>query len=401
MFRDQEFSSDERSRPVHRIGEVRTLRTRQFAEDAGPLAHSVRPSQYREINNFYTATVYEKGAEIVRMLKTLIGPDAFARGMTRFFDACDGTAATVEDFLAAFAESGRDLTHFARWYDQAGTPLVTISTAHDPASGIYRLGFEQTTPATPGQAEKTPLAIPVALGLVGAGAVGEDREGRIRSDGVFVLDRASDMLVFEGVGSRPVPSVFRGFSAPVKLRLDLDESDLLTLLRHDTDAFTRWQSGQTVALRLLVGLVGAPGSLSVEAFAGALDAFLEAEAMADPAFAAVVLSVPGEAEIAQEIGQDVDPCAIRAAFDQIRRAIGLRLAERLARAVEVGQERVVGDLIDDRLRLVVSGRHRRRRAHEQRGDERERAHRDITKSPHGDSPVHPAFPQIPVLPRTG
>ena len=167
VFRDQEFSSDERSRPVHRIAEVKTLRARQFLEDASPLSHPVRPTQYREINNFYTATVYEKGAEIVRMLKTIIGDEDFRRGMDLYFERCDGTAATVEDFLGAFAEvTGRDLSHFARWYEQSGTPRVKVKGHYDPDAQTYRLDFAQSTPPTPGQAKKEPMAIPVLLGLV-------------------------------------------------------------------------------------------------------------------------------------------------------------------------------------------------------------------------------------------
>ena len=163
VFRDQEFSSDERSRPVHRIAEVKTLRARQFLEDASPLSHPVRPTQYREINNFYTATVYEKGAEIVRMLKTIIGDEDFRRGMDLYFERCDGTAATVEDFLGAFAEvTGRDLSHFTRWYEQSGTPRVKVKGHYDPDAQTYRLDFAQSTPPTPGQAKKEPMAIPVA-----------------------------------------------------------------------------------------------------------------------------------------------------------------------------------------------------------------------------------------------
>src|SRR5215203_6035160 len=196
VFRDQEFSSDMRSRPVHRISEVKTLRARQFPEEGGPLAHPVRPTQYREINNFYTATVYEKGAERVRMLKTLIGDDAFRRGMDLYFERCDGTAATVEQFLQAFADvSGRDLSHFARWYAQAGTPRVEVKGSYDPIARTYRLDFTQSTPPTPGQPTKEPMVIPVALGLVSAeGAPLAPRSDRLRGDGVFVLDKASDSL---------------------------------------------------------------------------------------------------------------------------------------------------------------------------------------------------------------
>ncbi|MDB5591375.1 aminopeptidase N [Enterovirga sp.] len=340
VFRDQEFSSDERSRAVHRIGEVRTLRARQFPEDSGPLSHPVRPTQYREINNFYTATVYEKGAEIIRMLKTVLGEQPFAAGMTRYFERCDGTAATVEDFLDAFASvSGRDLSHFARWYEQAGTPTVTVRMEHDAATATCRLDFRQTTPPTPGQPDKAPLVIPVALGLVSeSGGEIAAASPRLSPDGVFLLEREEDSLTLSGVTSRPVPSLFRGFSAPVKVKLDLPESDLLTLVRHDTDPFNRWQSAQTVALRLLVRLAGdesGRAGAEIAAYAAALATCLAAEADRDPAFAAVMLALPGEAEIAQEIGQDVDPDAVRRALDVVRRDVGRALAPSL-REVRAG-----------------------------------------------------------------
>jgi aminopeptidase N len=294
VFRDQEFSSDERSRAVHRIGEVRTLRARQFAEDTGPLAHPVRPTRYREINNFYTATVYEKGAEIVRMLKTLLGEPEFARGMQLYFDRCDGTAATVEDFLGCFAEvSGRDLGHFARWYQQAGTPTLSVQTAYDTGAGTYRLDFRQETAPTAGQAEKEPVVIPVLLGLVSEEGGGiELRNSKVREDGLFVLDRAADSLIFEDVASRPVPSLLRGFSAPVRLELDLTDADLLSLLRHDQDSFNRWQSAQTVALRLLTRLSRNPAQESSAALADAIGTFLDRSGLEDPAFTAMVLALP-------------------------------------------------------------------------------------------------------------
>ena len=332
VFRDQEFSSDERSRPVHRISEVRTLRARQFSEDAGPLAHPVRPTEYREINNFYTATVYEKGAEIVRMLKTMIGEVDFRRGMDLYFERCDGTAATVESFLQAFAEvTGRDLSHFARWYAQAGTPQVAVKGEYDAAAKTYRLGFEQGTPPTPGQPTKGPMVIPVALGLV-------PREGGVMAPecervngGVFVLERASDSLTFTNVTAPPVASVFRGFSAPVKVALDLDDHELLSLLRHDTDPFNRWQSAQTVATRLLVGFSksASPVGAAAESLATALLSFVDRDATGDPAFAALVLTLPSESEIAQEIGRDVDPDAIHRARTEMKGAIGRHLGERL------------------------------------------------------------------------
>src|SRR5829696_5053244 len=333
VFRDQEFSSDMRSRPVHRISEVKALRARQFPEDGGPLAHPVRPTQYREINNFYTATVYEKGAEIVRMLKTLIGEADFRRGMDLYFERCDGAAATIEDFLQAFADvTGKDLSHFAKWYEQAGTPRVAATGQYDEAGRTYRLDLAQATPPTPGQPTKEPVVIPVALGLVALdGQRMQPRCNRVNAGGVFVLDSAADSITFHDVPSPPVPSLFRGFSAPVKVSLDLSDDELLALLRHDSDAFNRWQAAQTVALRFLVR--GATSTERQEGaavkLANALGVFLDLDAIADPAFAALVLTLPSEAEIAQEIGSDVDPSAVFAAREAARAVIGRELMPRL------------------------------------------------------------------------
>src|SRR3954447_12844927 len=294
VFRDQEFSADERSRPVHRISEVRTLRARQFAEDAGPLAHPVRPTQYREINNFYTATVYEKGAEIVRMLKVLIGEADFRRGMDLYFERCDGQAVTIEDFLTAFADAtGADLSQFRRWYSQAGTPEVTAKGDYDERAQTYRLDLTQETPPTPGQPTKVPMVIPVVLGLVARdGRKVEAASERVNAAGVFVLDKASDSVTFSNVAARPVPSLFRGFSAPVKVSLDLSNDELLALLRYDSDPFNRWQASQTVAMRLLVGLSTGAEIISSdsESLASALLGFVDRDAMSGPAFAALVLT---------------------------------------------------------------------------------------------------------------
>jgi aminopeptidase N len=335
VFRDQEFSSDERSRAVHRIAEVKTLRARQFLEDSSPLSHPVRPNQYREINNFYTATVYEKGAEIVRMLKTIIGEDDFRRGMDLYFERCDGTAATVEDFLNAFAEvTGRDLAHFARWYEQSGTPRVTVKSHYDEGAQTYRLDFTQSTPATPGQAKKEPMAIPVTLGLVSHdGSSVSEACDRVDERGVFLFDKAADSITFTGVTSLPVPSLFRGFSAPVKVSLDLPNEELLVLLRHDTDAFNRWQAAQTVAMRLLASLStdGPVAAEEIEAYSAALCSFIDRDAEDDPAFAALVVTLPSEADIAQEIGQDVNPDAIHRARTELRQRLGSACAERLQR----------------------------------------------------------------------
>jgi aminopeptidase N len=333
VFRDQEFSSDERSRPVKRIADVRTLRTTQFSEDAGPLAHPVRPRAYKEINNFYTPTVYEKGAEVIRMLKTLIGEDAFRAGMDLYFERCDGTAATIEEFLACFAESsGKDLGHFARWYEQAGTPTIVASGRYDAAARSYTLDLAQTTPPTPGQPEKQPVVLPVSLGLVGkAGDIPlKTGSNAYAGDGLIVLDQPSVSVTFTDVMEPPIPSLLRGFSAPVRLELDLADADLLRLFSADSDSFNRWQALQSVATRALVsaGRKGADQralSATAGALAGALDDFLREQALADPAFAAQVLRLPALADIAREIGGDVDPSAIHAAHRSLAATIGTPL----------------------------------------------------------------------------
>jgi aminopeptidase N len=337
VFRDQEFSSDERSRTVKRISDVRVLRAAQFAEDSGPLAHSVRPDSYREINNFYTATVYNKGAELIRMLKTLIGDAAFSAGMTLYFTRCDATAATIEDFLACFAESaGRDLSHFAQWYEQAGTPLLTATFRRDAKQRTCEIHLTQATLPTPGQRDKRPMVIPIALGLVSpdgiacplhlaSASAGTEAMAR----GVFVLDEAERVLVFEHIDTDVVPSMLRGFSAPVRLVVDYDTDQLLTLIRHDTDGFNRWQAVQDYATRaLLMGIArlraGEPAGEDL-AFVDALGEVLR-RAADDPAFVAQVLNLPGESELMQTIGSNVDPDAIHTARDGLYRQIGRRLA---------------------------------------------------------------------------
>ncbi|KQQ07694.1 aminopeptidase [Methylobacterium sp. Leaf121] len=330
VFRDQEFSSDMRSRAVHRIAEVRNLRARQFPEDAGPLAHPVRPKQYAEINNFYTATVYEKGAEIVRMLRTLIGETAFRAGMDRYFADNDGTAATVEDFLKAFeAVTGRDLSRFAEWYERPGTPRVAVSSSYDPAARTYRLAFRQTRPGA--GADVPPLVIPIGLGLVGPdGPLGTPFAERVEN-GVFVLETAEDAITFENVAVEPVPSLFRAFSAPVRVESSLDDAARLTLLRHDPDSFNRWEAAQRIALGLMTAQVRGETAEDAGAddFVVALGAFLDAEALRDPAFAAQVLALPSEGDLADEIGTEIDPDAIFAARRDLRHRLGTGLRERL------------------------------------------------------------------------
>ncbi len=341
VYRDQEFSSDMRSRPVKRIADVRTLQARQFPEDAGPLAHPVRPETYHEINNFYTPTVYEKGAEVVRMLKTVLGAEAFRAGMDLYFQRHDGQAVTIEDFLAAFADvTGTDLTQFKLWYSQAGTPEVIAKGSYDPRQKTFALTLQQSCPPTPGQANKQAQHIPVRFGLVGANgddlAFDNATGGRVDGD-VIQLTEPRQTILFHGVSTRPVPSLLRGFSAPVRLNIDLTETDLLFLLRTDADPFNRWQAAQTLAMRSLsLGAAEAARGGIVDFDVALIDALAdvaENEAL-EAAFRAQVLQLPGEADIAREIGRDVDPDAIAAARNQVRARIADRIGGRLATLVD-------------------------------------------------------------------
>ena len=338
VYRDQEFSSDQRSRAVQRIADVQQLRATQFPEDNGPLAHSVRPETYHEINNFYTATIYEKGAELIRVLKRLIGREAFARGMELYFTRCDGQAVTMEDFIAAFAEvSGRDLTHFMRWYSQAGTPRLKVATHHDIATKIFSLDMWQTNPPTLGQPDKVPLVLPVALALLAADGkelplICKEVAGasaRECATGLFEMASAHRRIEFHDITARPILSVLRDFSAPVTLDLDASEADLVHQLQHDRDPFNRWQAGQTMALRLLVaGCDAARPRPSTEPFVKALERLMVAHAD-DPAFVALALALPTEGDIVREIGKDADPEAIFASREALRAAMGQGLATHL------------------------------------------------------------------------
>ena len=315
---------------------MRGLRAHQFVEDAGPLAHPVRPEAYQEINNFYTGTVYEKGAEVVRMIKTLLGPELFREGMDLYFTRHDGEAATVEQFVQCFADvSGRDMTQFMRWYSQAGTPELTVSPSYDARAQTYRLDIAQTVPPTPGQPHKEPMVIPLALGLVGSD--GRDLpltlDGRSLERGIVTVTQPSQTFVFTGLAERPRPSLNRGFSAPVKLSCPIAPDDLRFLAAHDPDPFNRWQALQTLASSLLVANVaalrkGEPASID-EGLIAALAAILADPAL-EPAFIALALTPPGEADIAREIGRDVDPDAIFGARAHLRTAIGERLGPALA-----------------------------------------------------------------------
>jgi aminopeptidase N len=338
VFRDQEFSSDMRSRAVERIADVAGLRQQQFPEDAGPLAHPVRPTTYREINNFYTATVYEKGAEICRMLQTVLGRDGFRAGMNLYFERHDGEAATVEQFLACFADAtGADLSQFALWYAQAGTPTVTVTHRYEPEKERLTLDIRQDLPETPDRLPKDPMHIPIAFGLVGPD--GQDLSfskatGKV-ADGVIHLRRSHEEIVFEGVRAKPIPSLFRAFSAPVHVASDLTPEDRLFLIGQDPDPFNRWEAAQQIALAMLVAAAkthrpGVAPDFDLR-LADALQR-LAANAELDPAFRALALGLPSETDIAQAIGRDLDPDAVHAARHALQALLGREIGNAVAAA---------------------------------------------------------------------
>ncbi|MER8904230.1 aminopeptidase N [Mesorhizobium sp. M0772] len=328
VFRDHEFSADQRSRAVKRIAEVRTLRAHQFPEDQGPLAHPVRPRRYREINNFYTATVYEKGSEVVRMIRTILGAEAFRAGMDLYFERHDGEAATIEDFLKVFEDaSGRDLSQFALWYHQAGTPNLTVSSTHNPATREFTLEIEQSVPPTPSESRKRLMHIPLAFGLVGAG--GEPVayggvEGATVEDGVIHIRKRRHMVRFSGVAERPAVSLNRGFSAPITLSVEQKADDQFFLAGHDSDAFARWQAFNTLltdeliaAFRQILGGAKPAFTARLTGLAGKI----AGDETLEPAYRALALSLPGEADIARDIGTNIDPDAIFAAREALALAI--------------------------------------------------------------------------------
>jgi aminopeptidase N len=330
VFRDQQFSADMRSAPVKRIEDVLTLRARQFREDQGPLAHPVRPDSYMEINNFYTATVYEKGAELIRMLRLLVGEAGFEKGIRLYFDRHDGQACTIEDWIAAFEDAtGRDLKPFARWYAQAGTPRVSVAEAWDETTGTFTLTLEQQTPPTPGQPMKLPLPIPVALGLLAPDG------SEILSTRVVELSAARQSVAIEGLPARPVPSLLRGFSAPVILDQPLSAERRAFLLAHDTDPFSRWEAGRALARAVLMAMVregAAPGPEYLDALA----VMLGDEAL-DPAFRALALRLPSVEDMVQALhdaGVTPDPLAIHAARERLMATVARHLAPGLAPVFE-------------------------------------------------------------------
>ncbi|WP_426149682.1 aminopeptidase N [Pseudomonas sp. DC3000-4b1] len=337
VYRDAAFSADMNSATVKRIEDVAYLRTHQFAEDAGPMAHPVRPASYMEISNFYTLTVYEKGSEVVGMIRTLLGAEGFRKGSDLFFERHDGQAVTCDDFVKAMEDAnGADLTQFKRWYSQAGTPRLAVSEAYDQAAQTYTLTFRQSCPATPESAEKLPFVIPVALGLLDA----EGRDIALRLHGeaaatgterVLAVTEAEQSFTFEGVAAKPLPSLLRGFSAPVKLSFPYDRDQLMFLMQHDSDGFNRWDAGQRLAVQVLQELVGqhqAHQPLHMdERLITALGTVL-ADTSLDQAMVAEMLSLPGEAYL-MELSEVADVQAIHAAREFARQRIAEALFDGL------------------------------------------------------------------------
>jgi len=317
VFRDQSFSADQGSAAVKRIEDVRALRATQFQEDAGPLAHPVRPDSYMEIANFYTATVYNKGAELIRMMHTLLGPDKFRAGTDLYFDRHDGEAVTCEDFVRAMEEaSGEDLSRLRLWYGQAGTPLVRASLAHEPGTGRARLRLEQKVPPTPGQPDKQPMPIPLRIALFG------EATGAKHADRLVVLEEARQEIVFDGIGERPLLSINRDFSAPVIVVTDRKAADLAFLSAYDDDPFARYEAMQQLMLDTLLAAV-AGGGEDHKPVVEAVRETLADEAL-DPAFIAEAVLLPTEAYVGDHM-KVVDPEAIRAARDTLREALGREL----------------------------------------------------------------------------
>ncbi len=350
VFRDQEFSADmigtDTGRAVTRIDQVRTLRQAQFPEDAGPMAHPVRPDSFVEINNFYTVTVYEKGAEVVRMYQTLLGREGFRKGMDLYFDRHDGQAVTCDDFRMAMADAnGRDLTQFERWYSQAGTPVVQAETRYDEQAKTYTLRLVQSCPATPGQPDKLPFHIPVAVGLLGK----DGTDMLLMIDGqpkgttaVLELTDADQTFVFTDVLEQPTPSILRDFSAPVILKHGYSDAELVHLFSHDSDPVNRWEAGQRLAMgRLLkltgmAGANGGPDGLDLDdVFVEAMRKMLADESL-DPAFREQALLLPSETMIADQLDV-VNPLAIHTARQFVRADIGARLRTELLAQYQASQ----------------------------------------------------------------
>ena len=342
VFRDQEFSADMGSRGVKRIEDVRLLRAHQFAEDSGPMAHPVRPDSYIEINNFYTVTVYEKGAEVVRMLYRLLGPEAYRRATDLYFQRHDGEAVTTDDFVRCMEQAGgRDLTQFKRWYSQAGTPELRVSGEYDATGRSYLLTVEQSTPATPGQPDKQPLHLPLAVGLLD----GQGRDIPLRLEGdamagettrVLELRETRQRFRFLDIPERPIPSLLRGFSAPVKLIYEYSDADLMFLMANDSDGFNRWDAAQTLVQRILLRRISdsraaLPDGL-VEAFRRALT-----DPDADKALLAEVLTLPSESYLGDQM-EEVDVDGIHHSREALKQLLASELRAELLEVYHANRE---------------------------------------------------------------
>ncbi|MDO4248815.1 MAG: aminopeptidase N [Neisseria sp.] len=323
VFRDQEFSADRAGREVRRIENVGLLRQHQFPEDAGPMAHPVRPASYVEMNNFYTMTVYEKGAEVVRMYHTLLGEQGFQTGMKLYFERHDGEAVTCDDFRAAMADAnGIGLERFALWYSQAGTPVLDADACLN--NGVFSLRIRQSIPPTPDMAEKQPVLMPVKIGLLNrqGKAVAFEYGGQTVEEAVLLLEEAEQTFELKGVNEEVVPSLLRGFSAPVHLNYPYGDADLTLLLAHDSDAFARWEAGQALYRRAVAvngaALQSGQGLPEHQALIGAVKAVLQADI--DPAFKAVLLQIPAEAELWTD-ADNIDPLRVHQAREALLDAI--------------------------------------------------------------------------------
>lgn len=333
VFRDSEFSADQNSRIVKRIEDVNMLRTAQFAEDAGPMSHPIRPDSYMEISNFYTLTVYEKGAEVVRMIHTLLGADDFRKGSDLYFERHDGQAVTTEDFVAAMEDaSGKDLTQFKRWYSQSGTPRVHVSSEYSSESKTYSLSFEQSCPATPGQPTKEPFVIPITLGLI-------SEEGKDlplspfagATNAVFELREEKETLVFDDIDAEPTPSLLRGFSAPVKLHFDYSREQLLFLMANDSDGFNRWDAAQSLAVSELQSMIvnlaeGSAAQLS-QAYIDAMRGIV-GDIGLDKAMVCKLMLLPS-AQYLIELSDEADVDAICKARDIARKQLAFSMQQEL------------------------------------------------------------------------
>lgn len=351
VFRDQEFSSDMGSRAVKRIADVSKLRTYQFPQDAGPMAHPVRPHSYIKMDNFYTVTVYEKGAEVVRMYKTLLGTQGFRKGMDLYFERHDGQAVTCEDFFAAMRDANNaDFSNFLMWYSQAGTPIVKVSSNYNAESSTFSLKFSQEVPPTPGQPEKEPMFIPVAVGLLDSS--GDDmplssvyHDGKLESVAtsgqpvhttILRVTKKEEEFVFSDITQKPVPSLLRGYSAPIRLDSDLTDSDLFFLLAHDSDEFNRWEAGQILSRNLMLSLVDSfqqnrPMVLDPK-FVNGLKSIL-CDSSLDKEFIAKAMTLPGEGEI-MDMMKVADPDAVHSVRSFIRKQLASELKEELLNTVK-------------------------------------------------------------------